>query len=204
MIRISLNESERVALTRLRLDRSSNIGERAYYVLLADTGKSAPEIARYLNRNIITIRLWLNRYRKEGFNGLKAHRASGRPAQKAPAIESYLKELLEKSPQDYGYQESGWQINLLRDFFQKKEISACENTIAKALNKLGYVYKRFSKTMPLNAPSATEKEMKIGEIVETIKQYSSQDIEIFFADESHFSNQPYVSRGWFKCGEKKR
>ena len=72
MIRISLTESERVALTRLRLDRSSNIGERAYYVLLAAAGKSAPEIARYLNRNIITIRLWLNRYRNEGLNGLKA------------------------------------------------------------------------------------------------------------------------------------
>ena len=28
-------------------------------------------------------------------------------------------------------------------------------------------------------------------------------VEIFFSDESHFSNQPYVSRGWFKRGEKK-
>ena len=204
MIRISLNETERIALTRLRLDRSSNIGERAYFVLLADTGKSAPEIAFYLNRNIITVRLWLNRYQNEGIKGLKAHKASGRPAQKAPAIESHLKELLERTPQDYGYQESGWQINIFRDWLQKKGISACENTVAKALAKLGYVYKRFSKTMPLNAPSSAEKKIKIGEIVESIKQYSPEDIEIFFADESHFSNQPYVSRGWFKCGEKKQ
>lgn len=204
MIRISLSEAERVALTRLRLDRSSNIGERAYYVLLAGTGKSAPEIARYLNRNIITVRLWLNRYQSEGINGLRAHKAPGRPAQKAPAIESHLQELLERSPQDYGYQESGWQINIFRDWLQKKGISACENTVAKALTKLGYVYKRFSKTMPSNAPSSAEKMTKIGEIVDSIKQYTPGDIEIFFADESHFSNQPYVSRGWFKCGEKKQ
>ena len=58
--------------------------------------------------------------------------------------------------------------------------------------------------MPLNSPSSAEKKRRIGEIVDSIKQYSPEDIEIFFADESHFSNQPYVSRGWFKCGEKKQ
>ena len=51
MIRISLNASEREELARLRLQRSSNVGERAYYVLLADSGKSAPEIAKHLKRN---------------------------------------------------------------------------------------------------------------------------------------------------------
>jgi transposase len=204
MIRIYLEDSERSELTRLRLGRNTNIGERAYYVLLSDTGKSAPEIARQLNRNIITIRLWLNRYAKKGIDGLKTKKASGRPAQKAPVIESHLKELLDKSPQDYGYQESGWQINLLRDWFEKQGISACEKTFAKALNKQGYVYKRFSKTMPENAPSPTEKKAMVAEIVATIKQNTPEDIEVLFADESHFSNQPYVSRGWFKTGEKKR
>lgn len=51
--------------------------------------------------------------------------------------------------------------------------------------------------MPLNAPSSAEKMTKAGEIVGAIKQYAPGDIEILFADESHFSNQPYVSRGWF-------
>ena len=204
MIRISLKESERSELTRLRLSRNTSIGERAYYVLLSDTGKSAPDIANQLNRNIITIRLWLNRYVKEGIGGLKTKKAPGRPAQKAPAIESHLNELLEKSPQDFGYQESGWQINLLRDWFKKQGISACEKTFAKALNKHGFVYKRFSKTMPENAPSSADKKAKVAEIVTTIKQNSSEAIEVLFVDESHFSNQPYVNRGWFKVGEKKQ
>jgi hypothetical protein len=73
----------------------------------------------------------------EGVGGLKTQKASGRPAKKAPRIESDLRVLLDKSPQEYGYQESGWQINLLRDWFEKQGISACENTFAKALNKLG-------------------------------------------------------------------
>jgi len=82
-------------------------------------------------------------------------------------------------------------------------ISACDKTIVKSMNKLGFVYKRFSKTMPLNAPSSTEKKVRINEIVEKISQNKAVDIEILFADESHFSNQPYVSRGWFKRSEKK-
>lgn len=203
MIRISLTEAERIELTRLRLDRSSNICERAHYVLLAASGESAPNIARLLSRNIITIRLWLNRYVKEGLDGLKTIKASGRPAKKAAIIEAQLQELLNKSPQEYGYQEAGWQINLLRDWFQKQGVFACENTFVKGLNKLGFVYKRFSKTMPQNAPSSTDKKERIAEIVEAIGKDSSADTEILFVDESHFSNQPYVSRGWFKSGEKK-
>lgn len=203
MIRISLTETERSALTRLRLCRNTNIGERAHYVLLAASGRSAPEIARYLDRNIITIRLWLNRYLQEGLEGLRGKKPPGRPGKKSLVIESQLEELLSKMPQDYGYQEAGWQINLLRHWLAKQGVDACDNTIVKALNRLGYVYKRFSKTLPKNAPAVAEKKARIKEIVEAVGQYKPSDIEILFVDETHFSNQPYVSRGWFKIGEKK-
>jgi hypothetical protein len=63
MIRISLNASKREELARLRLERNSNIGERAYYVLLADSGKSAPEIAKHLKRNVS--RGWFKRGEKK-------------------------------------------------------------------------------------------------------------------------------------------
>ncbi|CAM4487191.1 MAG: hypothetical protein LEGION0403_FIIPPAGN_00372 [Legionella sp.] len=134
MIRISLKEEERAALNRLRLERKSNIGERAHYVLLAASGMSAPEISHHLNRNIITIRLWLNRYVKQGLSGLTPRKPTGRPAKKAPFIERHLQELLSKTPQDYGYQEAGWQLNLLRDWFEKKGCKACDNTLVKAKN----------------------------------------------------------------------
>lgn len=203
MIRISLSEEEKAALNRLRRDQKSNIGERAHYILLSDTGKSVPEIAKHLSRNGHTIRLWLKRYLEEGIPGLKTKKQPGRPAKKALAIESQVQELLNKSPKDYGYQEAGWQLNLLRDWFAKQGIHACDNTIVKSLNKLGYVYKRFSKTLPENAPTAEQKKERISEIVGEISKYSAMDNEILFVDESHFSNQPYVNRGWFKCGEKK-
>ena len=203
MIRISLNEEEKAALTQLRRSQKSNLGERAHYVLLSDTGKSVSEIAQHLSRNGHTIRLWLKRYLEEGITGLKTKKAPGRPAKKASAIELKVQALLDKSPQDYGYQEAGWQINLLRDWFSKQGIDACDNTIVKSLNKLGYVYKRFSKTLPANAPTPEQKKSRVNEIVAEISKLPAADVEIMFVDESHFSNQPYVNRGWFKCGKKK-
>lgn len=203
MIRISLSPEEKSALNRLRLTKKSNIGERAHYVLLSDEGKSVQEICAHLSRNGHTVRLWLKRYLKDGISGLSSRNNSGRPAKKAPIIESQLQELLSKSPQEYGYQEAGWQINILRDWFAKQGLHACTNTLAKALNKLDFVYKRFSKTMPANAPSSTEKKARIRDIVDKVGKNAATDIEILFVDESHFSNQPYVTRGWFKSGEKK-
>ena len=58
--------------------------------------------------------------------------------------------------------------------------------------------------MPVNAPSSDEKKAHIAKIVEQISKDTPKDNEILFVDESHFSNQPYVSRGWFKRGEKKQ
>ncbi|MBA2711591.1 MAG: IS630 family transposase [Tatlockia sp.] len=201
---MSLTEEDQAALKRLRRNQNSNVVERAHYVLLCNEGKSIPQIAAHLNRNKHTIRLWIKRYEKEGIHGLTNQKKSGRPAKKAPAIELQLETLLSKSPQDYGYQEAGWQLNLLRDWFIKQGIKACDNTLVKSLNKLGYVYKRFAKTMPVDSPALSEKEARITEIIEAINQFPKEDIELLFVDESHFSNQPYVSRGWFKCGEKKQ
>lgn len=173
-------------------------------MLLAHEGKPAPAIAKQLNRNIITIRLWLSRYREWGIEGLTSKKQPGRPAKKAVLLEAQLDELLSHSPSHYGYQEAGWQMNLLKDWFSKQGCRVCDNTLIKALNKKGYVYKRFSKSVPKNAPSASEKEKAISALVERIKASEDENTEIFFEDESHFSNQPYVSRGWFKRGEKKR
>jgi len=204
MIRISLDEQEKVDLKKLRLNRNSNIGERANYVLMAAKGKAAPAIAIQLSRNIHTIRLWLRRYNAEGISGLITKKQTGRPATKAPVIEAQIEELLSKSPQDYGYKEAGWQINILKDWFSRQNCKACDNTIRAVLEKKGFVYKRFSKCMPKNAPSAKDKRAAISNIVDKIKKFTAQDTEVFFEDESHFSNQPYVNRGWFKKGEKKQ
>ena len=111
--------------------------------------------------------------------------------------------MLERNPKDYGYQEAGWHVNLLKDYFKQQGISACDNTIIKALRKQGYVFKRFARRIPDNTLSSAAKKAAINVMVDEMQQLDPANTEIFFEDESHFSNQPYVSRGWFKKGRKK-
>jgi transposase len=42
----------------------------------------------------------------------------------------------------------------------------------------------------------------VAEIVATIEaRQAQQSVEVFFVDESHFTNEPYVQRGWFRKGQ---
>jgi hypothetical protein len=79
---------------------------------------------------------------------------------------------------------------------KKQGLLVCENTLVKSLKKLGFVYKRFSKTAPKNTLSYSEKKASVAKLIAEIKDKMQKEaVEIFFLDETHFSNQPYVSRG---------
>jgi transposase len=119
MINLRLSTEEKVLLNRLRRSQKSSQGERAAYVLLSNEVKSVSEIAKQVNSNKHTIRLWLKRYIREGITGLQTRNKSGRPAIKSSLLELQFGELLDSTPQAYGYQEAGWQINILRDWFKK-------------------------------------------------------------------------------------
>lgn len=45
----------------------------------------------------------------------------------------------------------------------------------------------------------------MAQIVEAlVQQQLSRPVEVFFVDESHFTNEPYVQRGWFRKGMQTR
>lgn len=200
-IKVSLRELDRKELQMARRKRDSNMGERAYYVLLADEGKSAPEIAAITQRHEHTIRLWLKAYLRLGIEGLKDTKPPGRKAIKSIFIKAKLDKLLQTTPQAYGYQESLWHVNVLRDYFAKQGMGIGETWMKTILKGRGYVYKRSSQTIPKHAPSKEEKVARVKEIVAAISA-DKRSSETLFLDESHFSNRPYVERGWFRRGEK--
>ena len=93
-----------------------------------------------------------------------------------------------------------WSVPLIaHDSTCKLNISASNATVNRALNAMGYSYKRPSKTVPARAPSKEEKKIKIDAMVAEIKSLlSDPKTEIYALDESHFSTEPYLVRGWFK------
>ncbi len=64
---------------------------------------------------------------------------------------------------------------------------------------MGYVYKRPSKTVPGSALSQEEKREAVENMGREIQEIiQKKDTIIYALDESHFSTEPYLIRGWFK------
>ena len=114
-------------------------------------------------------------------------------------IKSHITEIISNSPVEYGYNDQVWSVPLIaHDCAQKLKITVSNDTVTRALNAMGYSYKRPSKTVPARAPSKEEKKQKIEAMLEGVKTLISiAETEIYALDESHFSTEPYLVRGWF-------
>ena len=156
MIRLTLSPEEQAHLEQTRRTRL-HLAERCHYVLLNAQGWSVPQIAQRLNRNEHTIRTWLKAYRTAGLPGLHNTPQSGRPATTGQRVSAHIEQLLAHSPSHFGYIEDGWTVDLLRDYLAQHQAPASDATVRRQLKAGDWVYKRFTKTVPRNAPSAEKK-----------------------------------------------
>ena len=74
-----------------------------------------------------------------------------------------------------------------------------EDTVERALKDMEFTYKRSALSVSINAPSEEQKAREVKRIVKEIQTLTKQkDCEIVALDESYFSTEPYVVRGWQK------
>ncbi len=200
MIKVQLDSNEREKLEKIRKRSSSRDSERLLMVLLSNEGYSPPKIGEILKRNPHTIRHWLKRFIKKGVDGLSRKFSSGRPRDKRELILSILNDILLFEPTKFGYVESIWSVSLIaHHLIEQYQMTASCDTIERALKEAGFTYKRPSKTVSRNAPSKEEKLRAVEGILTEIKELMDKEkLEVFALDESHFSNEPYLIRGWFK------
>jgi transposase len=156
MICLVLSPEETAQLEQARRTRPE-IAERCHYVLLNAEGWSVPHIAQRLDRNEHTIRTWLKAYQTSGLPGLHNTPQPGRPATKGQSVTAQLERLLAQSPSHFGYIEAGWTVDLIRHYLAQNTGDVSDATVRRQLQAGGWVYKRFAKTVPRNAPSSEKK-----------------------------------------------
>ena len=200
MIKVSINNIQQKELERFRALASSKNSEKGLMVLLNSEGKTVSQIAETLKRNPHTIRDWLKRYNAAGIKGLSRKYSPGRPDKKREKLKAHIQKIIVDSPVEHGYQDHVWSVPLIvYDATSKLDLSVSGDTVTRALNDMGYSYKRPSKTVPVRAPDKKEKAKRIHAMIEKIKDIlSKEETEIYALDESHFSTEPYLVRGWFK------
>jgi transposase len=156
MICLVLSPEETAHVEQARRTRPQ-IAERCHYVLLNAEGWSVPQIAQRLDRNEHTIRTWLKAYQTAGLQGLHNTPQPGRPATKGQLVTAHLESLLAQSPSHFGYIEEGWTVDLIRHYLAQHTGDVSDATVRRQLQAGGWVYKRFAKTVPRNAPSREKK-----------------------------------------------
>ena len=203
IVTLELTAEQRKQLKDLQNNGSGLMRERSLAILHCAEGRRITWIAHALNRQVLTIRTWIARFREAGVSGLNRSYSPGRPSVRETEFRPKVEEYLSSSPRSYGWYEDLWSMTLIKQQLQKdtgKNVSI--STLERLLKDCGYSYKRPRKGVPSTAPSKDEKLARVQEIARDILSMSkSSDVEVMFVDESHFSTEPYVIRGWHRKGE---
>ncbi len=202
MYKIKLTSKELNKLKKLRNTSSGYLRERISSVIMNSNGLTARRISSSLGRTYDTVLGWLKMYTSSGINGLHIDFAGGRPATLRSSFKNLATKWFLKTPSDYEYVENIWTVKLLIQQYKKEtQTKISEDTVERALNDLGYSFKRPKKALPEAAPSKTDKlESIITTLAEIEQTLEDDDVDVFIADESHFSNEPYLIKGWHKKG----
>jgi len=202
IIRIDLSREEVSELEKIRRRYSDYRSERALAVLHCARGKKATHIAEMLGRTVQAVCQWLKAYLDHGINGLTRKYSPGRPSVRQAQLRPRLEGYLSKTPQDYGWREEVWSTAvLIAQFHCETGLRISHDSVERALHDAGYSFKRARKGVPATAPGKEEKLAAVQEITARINELKVEDdVEVMFLDESHFSTDPYVTRGWHKRG----
>ena len=169
-------------------------------------GHSVPQIAKRLERAEQTVRAWLKAYQREGIEGLSAAPRPGRPPLKGQALDQQLEILRNHSPADFGYLEAAWTVGLIRHQLASRQLEVSDSTVRRQTYG-GAVGSTNASPERCLAASGARKKARVADpkspslIVASISERRLKcPVEVFFVDETHFSDEPYLQRGWFRCG----
>jgi transposase len=138
-----LTAEQRTALsTALGATRRVREWRRYRAVLLADEGRTAPEIAATVQVSEASIYNWLAAWRNEGLAGLHEGVHPGLAPRLDAAGLVWLDALLGRDPQECGYTLSGWTVPALQTEAASVGYRVSSATLRRAIRRLGWRWKR--------------------------------------------------------------
>ena len=130
-------------------DNKHKFGLRLYAVYQVSKGKSSRSLAELYNVSFKQICSWVERFDREGPDGLRDKPRSGRPARMTEAQYQDLQSVLLRSPEEFGYNTANWSAPLVRDYIQREyQIEYKQSNIYNLLRKLGFSYQRARGVYP--------------------------------------------------------
>jgi len=176
-------------------------GRRAHAILLLwESGGTVSGVAETLFAARSSVNRWRALYEQFGEDGLR-FQPRGRTDYKATeAVLEHLSELVERTPQDYGYLRSRWSSELLAlELSRQMKLDVHATTVRRWLARLHYGYRRARPTLHIRDPRKTERMRAINQRLAN----PTRGTEVFYSDEVDIDLNPKIGAMWTRRGQQR-
>lgn len=126
-----------------KTERDPRVRRRAQAVLLAQEGHPLAEVARLFHTAAQRVRVWRERFVREGRDGLADRPRGGRPAKLGQAELALLETALEQGPHAYDLPVTVWSVRDLQALLHRERgVEVSVYTVHRAIHDLGFRYRR--------------------------------------------------------------
>lgn len=202
-ITIKLHHMQRQKFERIA-KASKDADERMRYLIILkyDEGKGSTIIARELHCAGSTARRVAHRYLALGEAGLVDGRCDNGPAKVTEECHDTLVELLEGSPQDYGWARTTWTLELLAKQIQiQTGVSLHAGTVSRLLKTIRARKKRPKPIVGCPWPKR-KREERVAEIERFLADLPEDEVAVY-EDEVDIHLNPKIGPDWMLPGVQK-
>jgi transposase len=203
LILVRLERRVKMQVRRLRRKtRDKGLAIRCQIILLADKGRSRPDIAVSLGCSVSWAGRVLSRYREGGIAGLHDRREDNGQLKLDECYLSLLYELVDSCPQHYGYRRPTWTRELLAKLMREfTGTTVHPATMSRALARIGA---RRGRPRPrVKCPWADkQKQLRLAAIAAVLDNLPAGHAAVYL-DEVDVHLNPKIGPDWMNQGKQK-
>jgi len=180
----------------------TTVRERAVEAIQNGIPKSTVAQAYGVSR--LTVYRWLERFEKDGVEGLERKPGSGRPRILEELTEEELKAIVLRRASDFGFESDLWTVGRLRGVIKEHyEIDLSNNTVWRRLREAGLTYQKPEREY-YEIDEKTRQAWLAKDVPEIRKTVRKHRAILYFQDESNISLTAFLGKTWAPCGQTPR
>lgn len=202
---LSQEQRERL-LKMLKQHDNPYVREKILILLLINDGKTYQEVSNFLEIAYPTVAYWAVHGDPDNLDSFLDGRREGNFRKITPEYEDILLEVIEKEPEELGYEFGRWTAARLATHLEKATgIKLSGSQVRRRLEKKKYVYlwAKYSLEDKQNPEKRKVFKEKLTEYLRITKE-SPNLLQVWFWDESGFSLRVIRRKTWGRKGHRKK
>ncbi len=111
-------------------------------ILMRSEGKSSAEVGKKFGVTKKQVFMWCRKFNKNVTDGLKVKKQTGRKGTKKNEAKKFIKEMMKKDPQTFGYLKGRWVLRDISRELKKEGVELHYTGVRRALLDLGLTLKQ--------------------------------------------------------------